>query len=42
MEGSVETASVVEDGQRLFHSEMLEAHLNSGCVSPALADCYLL
>lgn len=42
MEGSAETASVaVEDG-RLFYLEMLEAHLNSGCVSPALADCYLL
>lgn len=29
-------------GQRLFYSERLEAHLNSGCVSPALAECYLL
>lgn len=42
MEGSAERASVaVEDGQ-VFYLEMLEAHLNSGCVSPALADCYLL
>lgn len=39
---SAETASVaVEDGQ-VFYLEMLEAYLNSGCASPALADCYLL
>lgn len=32
----------VKEGQRLCKSERLEAHLNSGCVSPALAECYLL
>lgn len=32
----------VKDGWRLCKSERLEAHLNSGCVSPALAECYLL
>ena len=32
----------VKQGWRLCKSERLEAHLNSGCVSPALAECYLL
>lgn len=27
---------------RGFFYLRLEAHLNSGCVSPALAECYLL
>ncbi len=35
-------AVAVKDGWRLCKSERLEAHLNSGCVSPALAECYLL
>lgn len=43
VEESAETAGLGgEDGQRLFYPERLEAHLNSGCVSPALAECYLL
>lgn len=29
-------------GGGFVKSERLEAHLNSGCVSPALAECYLL
>lgn len=37
-----ECVAVEEVGQRLFYLEGLEAHLNSACVSPALAECYLL
>lgn len=29
-------------GRGFVKCERLEAHLNSGCVSPALAECYLL
>lgn len=43
IERTGETGEVaVKEGQRLRKSERLEAHLNSGCVSSALAECYLL
>ena len=31
-----------KEGWRLCKSERLEPHLNSACVSPALAECYRL